>query len=50
MTNPTDDRIRIRLADEAEEAVKRDDLDRASRLLDLYAKIAFIQYVRSETR
>lgn len=50
MTNPTDDRIRIRLADEAERAVKDDDLDRASRLLDLYAKIAFIQYVRSETR
>lgn len=50
MTGCTDERIRIKLADEAEEAVRRDDLFRASRLLDLYAKIAFIQYVRSETR
>lgn len=50
MTGCTDDRIRIKLANETEEAVKKDDLDRASKLLDLYAKIAFIQYVRSETR
>lgn len=50
MTGCTDERIRIKLADEAERAVKDDDLERASRLLDLYAKIAFIQYVRNETR
>ena len=50
MTGCTDERIRIKLANEAEEAVKEDDLERASKLLDLYAKIAFIQYVRSETR
>lgn len=50
MTGCTDERIMIRLADEAERAVKDDDLERASGLLDLYAKIAFIRYVRSETR
>lgn len=50
MSSCTDDRIGLKLADEAEKAVQKGDLDRASRLLDLYAKIALIGYIKGETR
>lgn len=50
MSTCTDDRIAINLANETEKAVKKDDLERASELLDLYAKIVFIRYMKGETR
>lgn len=50
MSACTDDRIAIHLAGEIESAVKKDDLERASELLDLYAKIVFIRYMKGETR
>lgn len=50
MSGCTDDRIAIHLSNETEKAVRKGDLERASELLDLYAKIVFIRYVKGETR
>lgn len=50
MSGCTDDRIAINLANKTESAVKKDDLERASELLNLYAKIVFIRYMKGETR
>lgn len=50
MSTCTDDRIAIHLSNETEKAVRKGDLERASELLDLYAKIVFIRYVKGETR
>lgn len=50
MSTCTDERIAIKLSKQIETAIVEDDLDKAERLLGLYAGIAIIMYVKGETR